>query len=92
MLLHGGGGGHAVEELDLGPVLLDHHLAAALVVARQHAAHHHEVRPRTESLGHVSRTRAASVTDDVTSEAVGCVRALVGEMLMLQSSLRNKCV
>lgn len=61
MLQHGSGRGHAVEQLDLPAVGLGDDVAAALVVPREHAARHHEVRARAERLGHVAGTRAASV-------------------------------
>merc|ERR1719187_534979 len=75
MLLHGDGRGHPVELLHLYPVLL-YHLAAALVVTGQHAAHHHEVRAGPEGLGHIPGAGAAPVRDDVPAEPVGGVRAL----------------
>lgn len=61
MLQHGGGGRHAVEELDLPSVGVRDDVAAALVVSREHAARHHEVGARAERLGHVAGARAATV-------------------------------
>ena len=60
MLLHGGGGGHSVEELALLAVLLDD-LAPGLVVPGKHAAQHHKVRARANRLGHVAGARTAAV-------------------------------
>lgn len=63
MLLHGRGRGHAVEQLDSLPVGPRHHVAAALVVAGEHAARHHEVCARAERLRHVAGARAAAVLE-----------------------------
>ena len=71
MLLHGGSGGHAVEELDLGTVLIDDELAAALVVPGEHTSRHDEIPPTPESLGKVPGAGAAAVRDDVAAEPVG---------------------
>lgn len=60
VLLHGGVGGHSVEELPLLPVLLDD-LSSGLVVAGQHASQHHEVGSGSDGLGHVSGAGAAAV-------------------------------
>ena len=51
-------------------------LSPTLVVSGKHPTHHHKVGSGTEGLGNISRTSAASIRDDVTSQAVGSVRAL----------------
>ena len=60
MLLHGRGGGHAVEQFELAAGPLDD-LTAGLVVAGQHAAQHDEVGAGAERLGHVTGAGAAAV-------------------------------
>lgn len=75
VLLHGLGRAHAVE-LHEALFALGDDLTTALVVTREHAADHHEVRTTTERLADVAGHGAASVTADLTVQAVRGVGAL----------------
>ena len=68
VLLHGGGGRHPVEQFPLLAVGALDDLAPGLVVARQHAAQHHKVRAGADGFGNVSRTRAAAVLKQKTTD------------------------
>ena len=66
VLLHGGGRGHAVEQLPLLAVLLDD-LAARLVVTGQHSAQHDKVGSSANGFGNVARAGAAAILKNPTS-------------------------
>src|SRR4029453_14570582 len=65
---------HPVEPLELLPFALDD-IASRLVVAGEHAPHHHEIRATAKSLRHVPGGRAATVGANVALEAMRRVRA-----------------
>merc|ERR1719318_2200866 len=67
---------HAIEQLDLNTIVLNLDLPPGLVVPSQHAPHHDKVSPSSKSLGHIPRTCAATITDDMTTQTMGSICTL----------------
>src|SRR5690606_11094198 len=53
-----------------------YHGAAALFMARQHAAQHHEICAAAESLRHIARHGATAITDDLAAQTMRSIRTL----------------
>lgn len=60
VLLHGSGGGHAVEKFKFLAVPL-HEVASRLVMPRKHASNHHKIGASAKRLRHITRARATSI-------------------------------
>lgn len=72
MLLHGSVGAHAVEQLELFAVLLDH-FSAALVVSGKESANHNKISSSSDRFGHISRIGDTSVRHNMSIQTVSSI-------------------